>query len=39
MNDRNLIYSKDEKDNLTMSERNELRQIIGILEDQLKDRK
>jgi len=32
-------YSKDEKDNLTMSERNELRQMIGILEDQLKDGK
>ena len=30
-------YSKDEKDNLTMSERNELRQMIGILEDQLKE--
>ena len=32
-------YSKDERDNLTMSERNELRQMIGILEDQLKDGK
>ena len=32
-------YSEDEKDNLTMSERNELRQMIGILEDQLKDGK
>lgn len=30
-------YSKDEKDNLSMSERNELRQMIGILEEQLKE--
>lgn len=30
-------YSKDEKDNLTMSERNELRQMIAILEAQLKE--
>ena len=29
-------YSKDEKDNLTKSERNELKQMIGILEEQLK---
>ncbi len=30
-------YPKSEKDNLTMSERNELRRLIGILEEQLKD--
>lgn len=28
-------YSKDEKDNLTKSERNELKQMIRILEEQL----
>ncbi len=32
-------YSKDEKDNLTMSERNELRRMINILENQLKENK
>ena len=30
-------YPKSEKDNLTMSERNELRRLIGILEEQLKE--
>ena len=30
-------YPKNEKDNLTMSERNELRRLIGILEEQLKE--
>ena len=29
-------YPKNEKDNLTKSERNEIRQLIGILEEQLK---
>ena len=29
-------YSKDEKDNLTKGERNEIRQMIAILEEQLK---
>ena len=28
-------YSKDEKDNLTKGERNEIRQMIRILEEQL----
>ena len=28
-------YSKDEKDNLTKGERNEIRQMIAILEEQL----
>lgn len=32
-------YPKNEKDNLTEGERNELRQLIGILENQLKDSK
>ena len=30
-------YSKSEKDNLTQSERNELKQLVAILERQLKD--
>lgn len=30
-------YPKNEKDNLTQSERNELREMIGILERQLKE--
>lgn len=30
-------YPKNEKDNLTQSERNELRQLIAILEKQLED--
>ena len=29
-------YSKDEKDNLTKGERNEIKQMIHILEEQLK---
>ena len=29
-------YPKNEKDNLTKSECNEIRQLIGILEEQLK---
>ncbi len=32
-------YPKNEKDNLTEGERNELRQLIEILENQLKDSK
>ena len=30
-------YSKDEKDNLSKGERNEIRQMISILENQLKE--
>jgi len=30
-------YPKNEKDNLTQSERNELKQLIGILQKQLED--
>ena len=30
-------YPKNEKDNLTQAERNELRQLIGILEKQLEE--
>ena len=32
-------YTKNEKDNLTDSERNEVKQLIGILEQQLEEKK